>query len=227
MALSLLLVLSAFATPQRDNSGVRMKMIQEQIELRGVHDPDVLRAIRAVPRHLFVPEPETEHAYEDRALPIGYGATISQPYIVALMTELLQVKPTHKVLEIGTGSGYQAAVLSLLADRVYSMEIVPELAETAAKKLRELGYKKVRVVRGDGYQGWPEGGTFDRIILTAAPPKMPQALLDQLKPGGRLVAPIGEEEQSLRVVEKLADGRLRETESIGVRFIPMVKEERR
>jgi protein-L-isoaspartate(D-aspartate) O-methyltransferase len=160
-------------------------------------------------------------AYADFALPIGYGATISQPYIVALMTQLLDVKRTHRVLEIGTGSGYQAAILSQLAPHVYTMEIVPELAERASTTLDDLGYDNVTVRYGDGYAGWPEEAPFDRIILTAAPEEVPQKLLDQLKPGGKLVAPVGIGDQNLYVYDKLPDGRIRSTCHIGVRLVAM------
>src|SRR5918992_3096319 len=169
----------------------RAMLVEEHIENRGIRNPDVLRVIRTVPRHEFVPANMREFAYEDRPLSIGYGATISQPYIVAAMSELLNPKPHHKVLEIGTGSGYQAAILAHLVRDVYSIEIVPELAKTAADTLRRLGYKNVHVRQGDGYKGWPEQAPFDGIILTAAPPEIPQALVDQLKRGGVLVAPIG------------------------------------
>ncbi len=212
--------------PQDHRTGLRMKMVREQIELRGVSNPDVLAAMREVPRHVFVPPAEAEHAYEDHPLPIGYGATISQPYIVGLMTELLDVKRSHQVLEIGTGSGYQAAILARLADEVYSMEIVPELAKSAASRLRELGYKNVAVLNGDGYRGWPDKAPFDRIILTAAPPEIPQALIDQLKPGGKLVAPVGDYDQNLFVVEKARDGQLKRRMVIPVRFVPMTKGKR-
>jgi protein-L-isoaspartate(D-aspartate) O-methyltransferase len=204
--------------------GQRERMVSEQIEARDVHRPEVLRAMRATPRHLFVPEPMRPQAYEDSPLPIGFGQTISQPYIVAVMTELLQVARTHKVLEIGTGSGYQAAVLSPLAKHVYSIEIVPELAQRSAELLKKLGYTNVSVRQGDGYLGWPEEAPFDRIILTAAPGELPQALVSQLKPGGRLVAPVGRTvlDQDLVVVEKGANGKIRERSVFPVRFVPMV-----
>ena len=198
-----------------------MNMVHEQIEERGIRDFRVLEAMRSTARHLFVPDNLVEQAYTDHPLPIGHGATISQPYIVAFMTELLDVKPTHKVLEIGTGSGYQAAILSQLADRVCSVEIVPELGREASARLRDLGYSNVRVLISDGYAGWPAEAPFDRIILTAAPLEIPPALLDQLKVGGKLVAPVGGREQFLYVVEKQAAGTLRRTVSIPVRFVPM------
>jgi protein-L-isoaspartate(D-aspartate) O-methyltransferase len=203
----------------------RERMVREQIEAREVRSRDVLRAMRATPRHLFVPSGMRSMAYLDQPLPIGGGQTISQPYIVAVMTELLQTARTHKVLEIGTGSGYQAAVLSPLAGRVYTIEIVPELAAHSAALLKELGCSNVTVRRGDGYLGWPEQAPFDRIILTAAPDEVPKALLDQLKPGGRLVAPVGSTslDQNLVVIEKGADGRIRERSIFPVRFVPMVR----
>jgi protein-L-isoaspartate(D-aspartate) O-methyltransferase len=208
------------ADPQ---GAARERMVREQIEARGVKNPAVLRALRATPRHLFVPEDLRAHAHEDRPLPIGYGQTISQPYIVALMTELLEPRPTHRVLEIGTGCGYQAAVLAGLVKELYSIEIVPELAREAAARLRPLGYANVTVLAGDGYRGWPEHAPFDRILLTAAPPKVPQALLDQLAPGGKLVAPEGAgDDQHLVIFEKRPDGKLSRRVSIPVRFVPMV-----
>lgn len=164
-------------------------------------------------------------AYLDQPLPIGNGQTISQPYIVAVMTELLQTAKTQKVLEIGTGSGYQAAVLSPVAGQVYTIEIVPELARRSTALLKELGCSNVTVRQGDGYQGWPEEAPFDRIILTAAPSEIPKALLDQLKPGGRLVAPVGATplDQDLVVIEKGADGKIRRRSIFPVRFVPMVR----
>jgi len=202
----------------------RLDMVAEQIKARGVKNPSVLAAMLQVPRHQFVPEDVRAQAYADHPLPIGEGQTISQPYIVALMSELLKLEEDHKVLEIGTGSGYQAAVLSLLAGEVYSIEIVESLAERARKLLSELGYR-VNVRAGNGYEGWPEQAPFDRILLTAAPPEMPQALVDQLKPGGRLVAPVGPVGgvQELVVLDKDAEGQVRSMSVIAVRFVPMVE----
>jgi protein-L-isoaspartate(D-aspartate) O-methyltransferase len=197
-------------------------MVADQIESRGIRNVDVLRAMRSVPRHLFVPLPLRFLAYQDSPFPIGHGATISQPYIVALMTELLAPEKRHRVLEIGTGSGYQAAILGQLAGEVYSMEIVPELAQSAAAKLRELGYLNITVRHGDGYLGWPERAPFDRIILTAAPPEIPRALIDQLANGGQLVAPTGPPgDQQLIVLEKNRDGAISRRPVIPVRFVPM------
>ena len=206
------------------SSGEREQMVREQIQGRGVRDPGVLRALKATPRHEFVPAAARGQAYQDTPLPIGHGATISQPYIVAFMTELLELAPQHRVLEIGTGSGYQAAILAELAREVCTIEIVPELAQTAASTLRRLGYSGVQVRQGDGYKGWPGKAPFDRIILTAAPPEIPQALIDQLAPGGKLVAPVGRGpfEQELVVIDKGADGKLRKRSTIPVRFVPMV-----
>ncbi len=202
----------------------RLEMVGAQLQRRGIRQTEVLAAMQRIPRERFVPESARSHAYEDRALGIGYGATISQPYIVALMTELLEVKPSHKVLEIGTGSGYQAAILNELAREVYSVEIVPELAARARETLRDLGFHKVTVRSGDGYLGWPEQAPFERIIVTAAPPRIPQVLVDQLRPGGRLVAPEGEtpNTQQLMILSKDGRGRVKRTASIPVVFVPMV-----
>ena len=204
----------------------RERMVREQIEARGIRDADVLRAMRTTPRHLFVPENLREYAYWDHALPIGLGQTISQPYIVALMTELLAPKKRDRVLEIGTGTGYQAAVLAELAKHVYTMEIVAELANSARERLAALGLRNVTVRQGDGYKGWPEEAPFDRIILTAAPPEVPQKLVEQLARGGRLVAPVGESPatQELVVVEKTRAGEIRQRAVAPVMFVPMVPE---
>jgi protein-L-isoaspartate(D-aspartate) O-methyltransferase len=202
----------------------RQQMVQEQIRARGVTVPRVLAAMQEVPRHLFVPESERAQAYEDHPLPIGAGQTISQPYIVALMTALLDLKPQARVLEIGTGSGYQAAVLSRLAGEVYTVEIVPQLAERARDTLTRLGYGNVHVRVGDGYRGWPEAAPFDGILLTAAPSAVPPPLLAQLKPGGRLVLPIGGFDQDLVVMTKRADGSIQQDKVLPVRFVPMTGE---
>ena len=202
-------------------------MIDQQIEGRGVRDARVLEALRSVQRRDFVPPDLISEAHRDGPLPIGYGQTISQPYIVAYMSEALKVQPAHKVLEIGTGSGYQAAVLSKLADQVFSIEIVPELGEQAKKRLARLGFDNVEVRIGDGYKGWPEEAPFDRIILTAAPPSVPGALLEQLASGGRLIAPVGATSavQRLVVAEKDDKGKIRMTSGLAVRFVPMVREQ--
>ena len=201
----------------------RERMVQEQMVARGIHDPRVLEALRKVPRHRFVPVEIRTAAYEDTPLPIGLGQTISQPYIVAFMTEALELKPQDRVLEIGTGSGYQAAVLSLLAREVYSMEIIERLGKEAEAWLKELGYASVRVRVGDGYRGWPEAAPFDAIIVTAAPPDVPPALVAQLRPGGRMVVPVGRGEQYLIRLRRTTNGLERET-LLPVRFVPMVPE---
>jgi len=204
----------------------RERMVRNQIEARGISDRDVLRVMRSTPRHLFIPKEIRSRAYADSPLRIGYGQTISQPYIVAFMTEKLDVNKTHRVLEIGTGSGYQAAVLAQLAGHVYTMEIVPQLAASARRKLAP--YHNVTVRLGDGYKGWPEEAPFDRIILTAAPPELPKALLDQLKPGGKLLAPVGGSPwtQELVLVKKTRDGKIRKRSLLPVVFVPMVREKR-
>lgn len=183
----------------------------------------VRKAIRVTPRHLFVPDSVRDQAYEDRPLPIGHGATISQPFIVALMTDLLRPKPTDVVLEVGTGSGYQAAVLSPLVRHVYSVEIVPQLADSAAGRLKALGYTNAAVKPGDGYAGWPEHAPYDGIIVTAGATHLPQPLVDQLKPGGRMVIPVGSsaDGQQMTVVEKDARGRVRKAEVLSVLFVPL------
>ena len=194
----------------------------DQIESRGIRNPDILQVLRSTPRHLFVPTNVRSMAYEDRPLPIGHGATISQPYIVALMTELLAPAKKHRVLEIGAGSGYQAAILGQLAAEVYTVEISPELARSAANTLRELGYTNITVLHGDGYKGWLERAPFDGIVVTAAPPELPEALIAQLSGGGRLVAPIGSMwNQELMVIEKGADGTIKRRSVCGVSFVPM------
>ena len=202
----------------------RERMVREQIEARGIRNAGVLRMMRSTPRHLFVPEDVREYAYSDRPLPIGLGQTISQPYIVALMTDLLSAGKNERVLEIGTGSGYQTAILAGIAKHVYTIEIVPELANAARERLASVGTKNVTVRLGDGYEGWLKEAPFDRIILTAAPPEVPQKLIDQLARGGRLVAPVGESPatQELVVVEKTTGGEIRRRAVAPVMFVPMV-----
>ena len=202
-------------------AAARQRMIEEQIRARGVTDPTVLAAMAAVPRHLFVPEGERRSAYDDQPLPIGAGQTISQPYIVALMSSLLGLKPDSRVLEVGTGSGYQAAVLSRLAREVYTIEIIQSLGERARRTLADLGYKNVHVRIGDGYRGWREAGPFDGIIVTAAPPSIPGPLMDQLKVGGKLVIPVGRAYQDLLVLTKRRDGGFDRESVLPVRFVPM------
>ncbi len=205
----------------------RERMVIETIEKRGINDQDVLHAMRAVPRHLFVPENQKDFAYGDYPLPIGYGQTISQPYIVALMTELLKLKEGDKVLEIGTGSGYQAAILAEIPGlEVYTMEVIPELASSACQRLEELDYTNVHCRQGDGYFGWPEHGPFDAIIVTAAPDHVPQPLADQLAEGGRMVVPIGPPGgyQTLWKFVKQPDGELKAYNMGGVAFVPFTGE---
>lgn len=194
-------------------------MVSEQIERRGVQDPRVLEAMRRVPRHEFVSETYRELAYDDSPLPIEDQQTISQPYIVALMTELADVQPGEKVLEVGTGSGYQAAVLSALGAEVYSIEIMPGLAQSARARLQRLGYA-AHVRHGDGYAGWPEHAPFAAIIITAAPPSVPQPLSEQLAVGGRLVVPVGEGVQDLWVWTRTESG-FDKRNVLPVRFVPM------
>ncbi len=199
----------------------RLRMVSKQIEARGVRDARVLDAMREVPRHRFVPQSQLAYAYDDRPLPIGEGQTISQPYIVALMSELAEVKPGDKVLEVGTGSGYQAAVLAHMGAKLFSIEIIEPLAKRAEATLRKLGYdKNVAVRHGDGYAGWPEQAPFDAILVTAAPPTIPEPLKQQLKVGGRLIIPVGRHYQSLLKVTRTKAG-FRKESVIPVRFVPM------
>lgn len=208
-----------------DNDAERCaRMVETQILARGVRNPRVLAAMREVPRHLFVDPSEHDQAYEDHPLPIAGNQTISQPYIVALMTELLDLDRTKKVLEIGTGSGYQSAVLSRVAREVYTIEILPELAQSAAERLKKLGYTNVTVREADGYRGWAEHAPFDGIIVTAAPERIPQPLLDQLAPGGRMVIPVGGFFQELKVFRKDREGKVSEEAILPVRFVPMTGE---
>ena len=218
-----------FAQNDKDYEKLRETMVKTQIQSRGVKDKDVLSVMRDVPRHLFIDESLWPKAYSDGPLPIGHGQTISQPYIVAFMTELLRPDTHHMVLEIGTGSGYQAAVLAKLVHHVYTIEIVPELGRKAKVTLRRLGYNNISVRVGDGYKGWPEEEPFDRIIVTAAPEKVPEALVDQLKPGGRMVLPVGPRwwGQDLLVIEKDERGKVVRKNTIPVRFVPMVRQEER
>ena len=219
------------ATPAADDPAAaeewarsRRQMVERQIRGRGVRDSAVVAAMETVPRHLFVPEPLRHQAYEDHPLPIGYDQTISQPYIVAYMTALLAITPEERVLEIGTGSGYQAAVLSLLAAEVYSIEIVEPLCAEAGERLARLGYQNVRVRCGDGYAGWPEAAPFAAIMVTAAPQTIPQPLIDQLARGGRMVLPLGDENQELVLIRRDQEGRLTRQSMLPVRFVPMTGE---
>jgi protein-L-isoaspartate(D-aspartate) O-methyltransferase len=210
------------AAPSRTED--RERMVVQQLRPRGIRDPRVLEVMARVPRHHFVPASQQRDAYGDHPLPIGFGQTISQPYIVAFMTEALDLGPSDTVLEIGTGSGYQAAILGELAREVYTIEIVPELAARATRTLAELGHTNVHVRAGDGYRGWPERAPFTKIIVTAAPETVPQALVEQLAVGGTMILPVGPQggSQELRILTKTAGGVTTER-SLPVRFVPMVK----
>jgi len=212
-----------------DRAVERRQMVEEIKEMSAATriatlDPRVLKAMSEVPRHAFVPRGQTAAAYRNRPLPIGHGQTISQPFIVALMTELLRVKSTDRVLEVGTGSGYQAAVLSVLAAEVYTIEIIPELGKTAQSTLERLGYTNVRAKIGDGYQGWAEHAPFDAVIVTAAPNHVPPPLIEQLKPNGRMVIPLGDFTQELMVLTKMVDGTTKSDRLGPVRFVPLTRE---
>ncbi len=211
------------SSPERDFKAMRERMVETQIKARGVKDPRVLSALLKVERHLFVPEEFHSSAYSDQPLPIGEGQTISQPYIVALMTELLELKGDEKVLEIGTGSGYQAAILAEVAKEVYSIEIIESLATSAKKLLQELGYKNIHIKAGDGYLGWPEVAPFDAIIVTCAPDHIPKPLIEQLKEGGRMVLPVGTYSQELKKIVKRS-GKIETTNVLPVIFVPMTGE---
>lgn len=211
-------------TEVSDYERKRNRMVSEQIEARGVDNPQVLESMRSVERHLFVPEADRWEAYEDRPLSIGEGQTISQPYIVAFMTQAIKPKKTDRVLEIGTGCGYQAAVLSRVVERVYTIEIIDELAKSAKERLVKLNYKNISVRSGDGYAGWAQEAPFDAIIVTAAPEKIPPKLIEQLKTGGRLIAPVGSDLQDLILVTKQLDGTIVKRNVMAVRFVPMTGE---
>ena len=224
----LFFLLFSISCTQNDPNFDRLRklMIKNQLQSRGIRDDAVLEVMRSVERHNFVPENYRDRAYSDGPLPIGHGQTISQPYIVAFMTEQLQVSSQHKVLEIGTGSGYQAAILGELAKHVFTIEIIPELAEGAKNILNHLSYKNITVRAGDGYKGWPEEAPFERIMVTAAPTEVPQTLVDQLAPGGRMILPVGAQflVQYLWVIEKDDQGTVTKEKILPVRFVPMVKE---
>ena len=204
----------------RDWDGERRRMIDEQLKARDIRDARVLDAMLKVPRHLFVPEPQRAGAYADSPLPIGHGQTISQPYIVAFMTQALNVEPGDRILEIGTGSGYQAAVLGALANTVYTIEIVAPLAERARDTLKSLGYRNIQVRTGNGYLGWPEHAPYDRIMVTAAPEEVPAALVQQLKIGGLMAIPVGTGVQELRILRRTPTG-METLRTLPVRFVPM------
>ena len=210
-------------SPETAFAQKRKAMAGNQIKARGIKDLRVLDAMLKVKRHRFVPSHIRHSAYEDYPLPIGEGQTISQPYIVALMSELLALKGTERILEIGTGSGYQAAILAELAREVYTIELLEPLARRSERLLKELNYKNIRVKIGDGFLGWPEMAPFDGIIVTCAPEKIPPPLLEQLAEGGRLVIPVGKHWQDLKLVRKIY-GRIKEEDIIPVRFVPMLRE---
>ncbi len=205
---------------------LRERMVSEQLQARDVQDARVLAAMRKVLRHRFVPSDLANSAYEDNPLPLMLGQTISQPYIVGYMTQALEIHGSERVLEIGTGSGYQAAVLAELVPEVYTIEILPDLLAKAASTLVALGYKNIHLRCGDGYMGWPEAAPFDRIIVTAAPDHIPQPLIDQLKPGGKMIIPVGSGDQDLVVIEKNQQGFSRRS-TIPVRFVPMTGQAQR
>src|ERR1044072_2194373 len=207
-----------------DFAAQRRQMLQQQLITRGIADPGGLAAMEKVPREEFVPAESRAASYEDHPLPIGYAQTISHPYMVAFMTEQLRLKPNDRVLEVGTGSGYQAAILAELVSEIYSIEIVEPLAKTAEATLQRLGYKNVHLKIGDGYKGWPEMAPFDAIIVTGAPDKIPQPLVDQLKDDGRMVIPVGDRfAQQLYLLEK-KNGQLKQSATLPVRFVPMTGE---
>lgn len=203
-----------------DFDRARSQMVERQLRDRGIEDPAVLAAMQRVPRHRFVPSDLVDLAYQDSPLPIGYDQTISQPYIVAYMSEVAQIAPGDRVLEIGTGSGYQAAILAQLAREVYTIEIIPELAASASATLQELGYQNIEVKAGDGYRGWPEAAPFEVIVVTAAPDRVPQALIEQLAIGGKLVIPVGTSVQQMTIITKTEEG-IVEEQTLPVRFVPM------
>ena len=211
---------------QTEHAGQRRRMVRTQIGARGLRDREVMKAMRRVPRHRFVPEALRDQAYADTALPIAADQTISQPFIVAYMAALLELGPDDRVLEIGTGSGYHAAILGQLAGYVVTIEIVGRLARTAAQRLEAMGYGNITVLQGDGYGGWPLAAPYDAILVTAAPEEVPQALIDQLRAGGRMVIPVGASttQQQLVLVEKDADGDVSRRQLMAVRFVPLTRE---
>ncbi len=223
----LLITLSLTLIMARDSRRrERHNMVSQQIEARGIRDHATLRAMRNVPRHLFIPSARRRQAYADSPIPIGYGQTISQPYIVAYMTEAVKPQPDHSVLEIGTGSGYQAAVLAEIVSEVYTIEIIPELAQSAEKVINDLEYENIKVKEGDGYYGWEEYAPFDAIVVTAAAEHIPPPLIEQLKDGGRMIIPVGSPfmVQNLMLVEKV-DDTITTTSLMPVRFVPFTRED--
>jgi len=225
-----LLILGFFCLPTHsacdlgDYANSRARMVEKQIIARGIKDPRVIRAMEKVPRHLFVPSKYRGFSYGDYPVSIGEGQTISQPYIVAFMTEALEISPDDRVLEIGTGSGYQAAILSELAKEVYSIELIEKLGKQASETLEELGYKNIRVKIGDGYKGWPEQAPFDAIIVTCAPEQIPPSLVEQLKEGGRMIVPVGKVGSVQQLMKVTKKGGKTEIQAVmEVRFVPMVK----
>lgn len=222
--LSIVLVFSTAVVGQNSYQAERQKMVNAQIKQRGVKDLSTLLAMNTVPRHQFVPLEQQAHAYEDRPLPIGYGQTISQPYIVGYMTEVLSLDAKDKVLEVGTGSGYQAAVLAEIVDSVFTIEIVPELATAAASRLNDLGYRSVFVKQADGYHGWEEGGPFDAIMVTAASEFIPPPLIEQLKNGGKMIIPVGSPYNVQHLVLVTKEGtQVRTKNLLPVRFVPFTR----
>ncbi len=222
----MLIICTVHASSQDRFAEQRERMVRTQIEGRGITDAATLRAMQRVPRHLFVPDEQIRSAYNDNPLPIGFGQTISQPYIVAFMTEIVGVSREHRVLEIGAGSGYQAAVLAEIVDSVYTIEIIPELGHGAAERLKRLGYDNVSVKIADGYHGWEEHAPFDAIVVTAAAEHIPPPLLDQLKDGGRMIIPVGSPFfiQQLMLVEKRGE-EMTTRSLMPVRFVPFRREE--
>ncbi len=217
-----LLIITAPASFAQEFATVRERMVQQQLINRGIRSPSVLAAMRKVERHRFVPEHLRQEAYNDYPLPIGEGQTISQPYIVAFMSEALQLKSTDKVLEIGTGSGYQAAVLAEICREVYTIEIFESLGRRAKQTLQELGYRNIHIRIADGYAGWPEAAPFDAIIVTCSPRNIPKPLEDQLAEGGRMIIPVGEEHIQELVLVVKQNGKLKRQHRLPVRFVPMI-----
>ncbi|MBN1949824.1 MAG: protein-L-isoaspartate(D-aspartate) O-methyltransferase [Bacteroidales bacterium] len=220
----ILLSFSSCTCAQDSYKEERAKMVENQLIARGIRSPEVVSAMRKVERHRFVPEHLKNQAYRDGPLPIGYGQTISQPYVVAYMTEILELKPADKVLEVGTGSGYQAAILAEICDSVFSVEVIPELGQQAIRRLESLGYANILVKIGDGYRGWIEHAPFDAIIVTCAPGRIPEPLTQQLREGGSLIIPVGERYVQELVLLKKKQGKIVKKSVLSVLFVPMVNE---